>query len=307
VTDNERNRKFRKELKQRLKDRTRIQKNTSKEIVKLLNTARRQINQTLAGAPTDWEQYFLPQMQKSITKALDEMSANAAAKLSTGAGDAWRAGIDLVDKPIEAGGVRLSGVLNEIDTRQLRSLRSFMTDRIKDVGLQLANKINSQLGLVAIGAQNQSDAFSNIAKLLKKGGRGRAITIVRTELGRAYSIASQQRHEQANEILPGLKKQWRRSGKIHSRPHHDTADGQVQEVKDNFNLFPKGKFKVTLLFPRDPAAPADETINCGCESLPIMYNWTVKNAGKKPFSDLELQNSQLKRDIASSAPLPKTA
>ena len=38
----------------------------------------------------------------------------------------------------------------------------------------------------------------------------RALTLIRTELGRAYSLAGQQRMEQAAEVLPGLRKQWRR-------------------------------------------------------------------------------------------------
>ncbi len=52
------------------------------------------------------------------------------------------------------------------------------------------------------------------------GGRSRGLTVVRTELGRAYSVAGQARMAQAMEELPGLRKQWRRSGKIHSRLTH---------------------------------------------------------------------------------------
>lgn len=302
MTDNEKNKRFRKELKKQLKARTRIQKDTNKEVQRLLIIAERRIQQTLANAPTDWEQFYLPQMHQSIKKAMEEMSDAASAKLTKGAGDAWRAGIDLVDKPLEAGGVKISGVLAQLDTRQLNALGTFMTDRIKDVGLSVANKINSELGLVAIGARNQSEAFSHIEKVLKTGGRSRAITIVRTEIGRAYSIATQQRHDQAKEVLPGLKKQWRRSGKLHSRVHHDTADGQIQEVDKKFKLHPLKGHAVELMFPRDPAAPPEETINCGCESLPFMDHWEVKNPKKKPFSDLELQSST-KQNLANTKPL----
>ena len=37
--------------------------------------------------------------------------------------------------------------------------------------------------------------------------RARDLTLIRTELGRAYSLAGQQRMEQAAEVLPGLRKQ----------------------------------------------------------------------------------------------------
>ncbi len=109
--------------------------------------------------------------------------------------------------------------------------------------------------------------------------RGRALTIVRTELGRAYSVAGQQRFDQAHEVLPGLQKQWRRSGKIHSRASHDRADGQVRDVDKPFDVA-----GVQLRFPRDPLAPAQETINCGCTSLLFMASWEVVTPGRLPFT-----------------------
>jgi hypothetical protein len=114
-------------------------------------------------------------------------------------------------------------------------------------------------------------------------GRGRALTIVRTELGRAYSVAGQQRFDQAREVLPGLQKQWRRSGKIHSRASHDRADGQVRPVDQPFDVA-----GVQLRFPRDPRGPAKETINCGCTSLPFMASWEVATPGRLPFTPTEL-------------------
>ena len=71
---------------------------------------------------------------------------------------------------------------------------------------------------------------ARVAALLKTGGRSRALTIVRTELGRAYSLAGQQRMEQASEVLPGLRKQWRRSGKLRARLTHDAIDGQLRDA-----------------------------------------------------------------------------
>ena len=114
-------------------------------------------------------------------------------------------------------------------------------------------------------------------------GRGRALTIVRTELGRAYSVAGQQRFDQAHEVLPGLQKQCRRSGKIHSRASHDRADGQVRPVGKPFDVA-----WVQLRLPRDPLAPAKETINCGCTSLPFIPSWEVMMPGRLPFTPAEL-------------------
>ena len=174
-------------------------------------------------------------------------------------------------------------------------MRAFMTDRIKDLSAATANRISGELGLVTIGTQSPGDAVGNVARLIGSG-RDRAITIVRTEVRRAFSVASQERLAQAPETLPKLKKQWRRSGKIHSRLHHDSIDGQVREGDEPFTL---GN-GVRIMFPRDPAAPAAETINCGCESLPFVEQWDVKNPGRVPFSDEELRRSEVKRDLFRS-------
>lgn len=252
---------------------TRIQKDTDREIRKLLKTALEQINRDLALAPDpkSWQAFHLTALQKSVRDALERMERGAASTLSTAAGDSWRAGVDLVDKPLAiAGGPRfnISAALGEIDTRQLRAMRAFMTDRISDISLTTANKINGELGLVMIGSKTQHQAADAIGAMIE-GGRARATTIVRTELGRAYSMAAQERFEQAAKKLPGLKKQWRRSGKLHPRPHHDSIDGQVRAVDEPFTL---GN-GISLMFPRDPKAPAAETINCGCESIPYMDSW----------------------------------
>jgi hypothetical protein len=148
-----------------------------------------------------------------------------------------------------------------------------------------------------MGAQSAGDTVANVRNLFKKQGRSRALTIVRTELGRAYSVASHQRKTQAAEYLPGLKKQWRRSGKVHSRVAHDTIDGQIRDVDQPFTL---GNGK-QLMFPRDPQADVAETINCGCDELPYMESWDVKTPGRKPFSAEEIALNLIKAELAKTA------
>jgi hypothetical protein len=160
--------------------------------------------------------------------------------------------------------------------------------------MQLANKISSQLGLAMIGTQSVGDTVTHIQRLFKTQGRARALTIVRTELGRAYAVATHGRIDAARKVLPGLKRQWRRSGKIHSRANHDAIDGQIREQDEPFQL----ANGVELRHPRDPAAPAAETINCGCEELPYMAHWELKHPDRKPFSDLEKQLNPRKAAMA---------
>lgn len=280
-----------------LRQRTAIQRDARAEIIRQLRSTMDQVKAVLAGAPSDYQLWSLPQLQRSMELALSEMDQAISSALGSAASRSWEAGQELVDGPIEAGGIRISAVLPEIDIRQLQAMRTFMTGRIRDISTTIANRINAQLGLVIIGAQSPSDAVAAIKDLLETGGRSRAITITRTELGRAFSTAANERMVAAAEHLPGLRKQWRRSGKIHSRLHHDSIDGQIQPMDEPFVL---GN-GVRIMYPRDPAAPAAETINCGCESLDYMENWDVTNPGKMPFTDQELALSATKRALEQAA------
>ncbi len=296
MKDSERNKRFKKKRSEILKRRTNIQKDTLKEVDRLLKAAQKQIDISLASAPSEFEAWYLPQLQRSVTQSMTDFSNESIKTLSQSANTSWQSGIELIDEPLKAGGINVSAVLPSIDNNQLIAMRSFMTERMKDVGVQLANKINTEIGLIAIGAQTPGDAVGKIAGLLEKGGRSRAITVVRDNLGRAFSMASHQRQTQASEFLPGLKKQWRRSSKIHSRFHHDAADGQIRDVDKTFQLYAKTG-TVNLMYPRDPSAPIGETINCGCESLPFMESWDMKFPKRKPYESYELTN-ELRQSLA---------
>ena len=83
----------------------------------------------------------------------------------------------------------------------------------------------------------------------------RALTLIRTELGRTYSLAGQQRMEQVAEVLPGLRKQWRHSGKLRARLTHDAIDGQLRDADNPFSAA-----GVLFLYPRDPSGPPRPSI-----------------------------------------------
>lgn len=295
MTPRERERLFRRARLDVLKLRTDIQRGSANELNKLLRTALADIRGILAAQPSDYQRWYLPQLKQSIERAIAEFERGASSRLGTAAGRAWEAGQQLIELPLEAGGIRVGAMLPTVDTRQLQAMRAFMVDRIKDISASVANRIGGELGLVVIGAQSPGDAIGRIAGLVE-GGRGRAITIVRTEVGRTFSTAANERMRQASEALPGLKKQWRRSGKIHSRLHHDSIDGQIKNIDEPFVL---GN-GVRIMYPRDPAAPPAETINCGCESLPYMESWDVQTPGRKAFSDDELALSPTKRALRAA-------
>lgn len=299
MTDAERAKAFRQAQKEILKERTTLLRDTRAEVVLHLEDALAEIQIVLARAPADYQHWDVKNLQKEINLVLATYGERSAAVLSAASVKAWEIGVATVDKPLTAAGIGITANLSAIDTRQLMAMRAFMTDRIKDVGVAGARQINTELGLVMIGAQTPSDAITRVSDILGDPSRVRATTIVRTGLGSAYSVASQERLMQAGEKVPGLKKRWRRSGKIHSRLSHDAADGQIADKDKPFVIYGKNG-PVEMMHPHDPTAPASETINCGCVALPFMEAWNVATPGKKPFSEEEIRLNPTKREIANA-------
>ncbi|WP_394789103.1 hypothetical protein [Rhodoferax sp.] len=280
-------------VRERLRERATLLLATDQDVIKLLQDAKTRITEQLAAMPSDFSQWRLPPLLVQIEATLDGATANAAARVDTGLRAGWQAGEDFVDKPLAAAGNPVEMRLQLLDVTVLGQLRNFTTGRIQDIGAEALRKINSSLGLVTLGAQTPFDAIKAIQGTLGDESTRRATTIVRTEVGRAFAMASQQRMEQAAELVPGLQKQWRRSGKIHSRWNHDVIDGQVVDVDKPF-ILPSDDGTVRMMCPHDPKAPVSEVINCGCISVPFMKGWQVMTPGAKPFTELELKMNNRK-------------
>ena len=288
ATDAERHRAFNAERERRERELGRIQRDTAVSLADQIAEAERRIAAQLAGDASDYTRWLSPQLQRSMRAVLDGLGASAGETLAAGAERAWDAGVAGVDAPLDAAlgrdapGVSVRDVLASVDRRQLEATRTWLTGKMRDVTAETARRVNTELGQVMLGVQTPSEAVTAIAERLGSDRR-RGITIVRTELGRAYAHAGQARMAQARRSLPGLRKQWRRSGKTHERPGHVAMDGQIRDVDEPYQT-PDG---VELLYPRDPRGPAGETINCGCQSLPYMESWeqagALRDAGARPY------------------------
>ncbi|HEY9096135.1 MAG TPA: hypothetical protein VIN35_10355, partial [Hydrogenophaga sp.] len=233
---------------------------------------------------------------------LTATGALAGAAASAALGSAWQQGEDFIDLPLQAAGQNVQARLGPLlDVRVLSAMRSFSVDRMKDVTAQAAGRIAQQLGLVTIGGITPFEAIKAIEGILGTDAGKRASTIVHTEVARAFAVAGNERLVQAAPLVPGLGKQWRRSGKIHSRWNHDLMDGQVVGATEAFKV-PNANGGFTMMqCPHDPTAPVEQIINCGCVCLPWLKGWQVMTPGAKPFTKKELQLDKRKADLDAAA------
>jgi hypothetical protein len=273
-------------------ERKRLLEATRSDVLDLIEKAKSAITLTLAGQPSDYQQWRLSELNKEIDRVMAELGQGAGQVLSTAAGAAWAGGVAAIDAPMAAAAI--SAALPHLDAGQLMGMRSFMVDRISDVSAVAAGKIKQELGLTMIGAQNVSDTIGKVAEHLGEGSRARATTIVRTELSRAWATASNERALQSEEAGVPMDKIWRRSGKQYPRRAHLLADGRRVKIDEAFTI--NGH---KMRYPHDPKAPASETINCGCIALYRPRDSVATLPDHRPFTERELAQNADMAEVAT--------
>lgn len=298
MTERDKQKALERAQRERLRAQIALVRDGQAEIERLMKAASARVAQILASQPSDYQRWQLPQIEREIQRALEVFRAQATTVATAASSKSWDSGKDLVDGPLQAAGFQISGAAPLLTQEQLQALRGFLTDRIRDVAADAINRINAQLGLVTIGAQTPFDATKAVASILEDTSLKRATTIVRTELGRAFSAASQARMNQAAKVVP-MDKVWRRSGKLHQRWGHAIADGQRVAHDEPFRIVARSGEIVDLMYPRDPKGPPGETINCGCTMIPRVRGWASTTPDKVPFTERELDaNPELKAIVA---------
>lgn len=311
-----------------LRDRAALVAAADADLVALIEQALGRITAQLAAAPSDYELWVLPRLMEGITRVLDELAANAAATASNRMGEAWRLGERLVTAPFEAEQARQPGGVPAVpapaavpspavadpaaglgtpSVPQLRAMQQFNTAMIKGATGDTVKAINRALGQVVLGVAQPIEAIKLVSRLLPDRTSAQVRGIVNTNLASAFNGAAHAKMLAQAARDPALRKQWRRSGKRHSRANHDAADGQVVPVAEPFVLLP-GKAKgdvVRLMYPCDPTAPVGETIHCGCVALPWKATWRMRNPGStlpaKPAGEKPAQAKRTATAEQSSA------
>lgn len=281
--------RFEAALKEHLAERARLLLSADQRVVALLREAWGQISQQLAAQPADWQQWHLSRLRDQLDTILTATGQQAGTAVSQALRDGWQQGEDVVDKPLATIGHNVEMRLGMLDARILAAMQTFGVDRMRAVTAEAAGKIAQQLGLVTLGGVTPFQAIKAVQAILAADSTKRATMIVTTEVSRAFAVAGNARLVQAAPLVPGLGKQWRRSGKIHSRWNHDLMDGQVVDADKSFKVpNPSGGFDM-MQCPHDPKAPPEQNIHCGCIALPWLKTWQVMTPGAKPFTERELQ------------------
>ena len=259
------------EIKRIIKEKDKAIRTGTETVRGLLQELNAQVQAELGKAALgSWDAYSLRQYLDSIEYQMGAFSSKV--KTSEGAllSESWGMGQAMVDAPLAVGGIYTGFHLS---TSVLDTMKDFTFNKINGVVGAAWDQVRGELTMGILGGKTPQEVATAIGKNIDAGRFAsisqRAETITKTEMGRAFSQATQLRMEQSAGHVEGLEKQWRHAGHpMKARPDHVAIDGQHVPVDEPFRVG-----GVLMMFPRDPGAPIEETINCGCDHVPYHANW----------------------------------
>lgn len=218
---------------------------------------------------------FKDETKEYKTKGKKERFAKELEKGLNGFEDIWvNESIPTLQSTMETGyDLSLNVPFNLPSQQEIEALRVENEDKRKAVLAARAiesfegfNKTttNSIMNRVISGLESSKtldDIAKDIFKYFGEAAEGRAKTIARTEALIAVSLGQKAALDDAEEVMPGMKKTWLSAGDSRVRDSHDALDGKTVGAKEDF--------KSGLGYPRDPRSTADEIINCRCVMLMI--------------------------------------
>ena len=143
------------------------------------------------------------------------------------------------------------------------AIRSWIELRALDAAVTVMGPARELVRAAIAQGNSEGLGEAGIVKLIRQSVREltgwRAARIARTETHTAANVGSD---EAARSTGLEIVKEWLSAEDARVRSSHASADGQEVARDDAFSVG-----GARLMFPGDPAGPANETINCRCTTL----------------------------------------
>lgn len=248
----------------------------AERVMKIMAELKRQVVTELATAPADsFGASRLRQTLTAIDAHLAAWETQTTREVTGLLNDSWEAGKEMLPQMAEAAGVQVGRFW--ISTHQLDALKEFTLGRFAHVRTDASARIRAEVTLGVLGQKTPQEVTAAVAGELGSPSifrsiEARAETITKTEMGRAYSMATQKSMESAEDVLPELQKMWLHAGHPkRARIYHLNIHGLTVPTAEKFLVG-----NIGMMHPRDPLAPASEVINCGCTHVPYLPEWGSK-------------------------------
>jgi SPP1 gp7 family putative phage head morphogenesis protein len=250
-----------------------LDKESLKDLTKLVNIARKEVINRLANKPTEYQAWKYSQTKADLDRILDELDRTLKTKMTGYIQESWDLGIAQVDEPLKA--AEIFGMIPDINVNMLTTFKDFSADLITNLTDEARKKIENaiKIGILA------GDPIGRIAKQIGtnledrsifKSIRTRAVTIGRTEINRIFNYSNDLRYVEAEKVVSDLAQMWVAAMDSRTRFSHRAADGQIAKHGEPFKV---GSYEAQ--FPGDPSLPAKESVNCRCRIIPYHSDWNI--------------------------------
>lgn len=277
----------------------------SQETIRLMlvEVQRQVLNELLSVPQSDagFPAWRLRQTLDSINAHLAVFELEAKKELAVAITESWEGGAGLLEKMVVASGSGNYGIsrnlLNQMDP-WLQNMKNFAWGKVEGLAADAGAKIKAELSLGVLGQKTPFEVAQKITGSLpsdlptwKNSDRTifktideRAQVITQTEMGRAFSMSHQASMADAADTLPGLQKMWLHAGHPKkARIYHLRLNGNIKPVDENWLVG-----NISMMYPRDPKAPASEVIRCGCMHVAYMPEWGTKEAFVKSWEKAQV-------------------
>lgn len=250
---------------------------TIKRMLTMLKQLRRDIAAEVA--TTDFGEFRLAQFEAAIERQIAAFQQGLTTEVRGTFGQTYQAGAEMVAMPFQAIGVDVGWF--SPSQAQLNVVMDFSAKLIQDISDEIRSGVDKSVRRAVVGEMSTIDAMKDITRVLGiearagvwkkipdpvKGIAARAETDLRTEMGRAFNLATFSQQQEAAARIPGLTKSWTATGDVRTRPTHLRAHMKYKNrpipIRDKFQVG-----SARLRYPLDPAGPPEETINCRCRTV----------------------------------------
>lgn len=265
---------------------------------RILAEVRKQVIAEIAASPegafTAWRQQ---QLLREIDRHLATGETALQAEIAQGITMAGEAGRTLLPAMAQAGS-NITMTATGLSASLLDQIKQFAWGRVSAITNDAQARIRAELALGILGQKTPQEVAGAVAGTLErpgvfKGIAERAEVIVKTEMGRTFSMAHQASMESAVDTLPDLLKMWLHTGHPRSpRIYHLRLNGDVMAVDKPFLVG-----NIAMMYPRDPKAPAREIIGCGCMHVAYMKEWGTRQEFLKSWETAQRKANRPKAKV----------
>lgn len=258
---------FARRLERAVRDAERREDDAVQSMRRLLRELRGAIASELVDASAS-RTVSLQRLLAALDGAVSTFTASGAAEVADAERDTWRIAQDAMPPALRA--AKIAVVLPAASTDQLAVLTAYSTDLIRGLAQDVRGKVASVIRQAAAGILSPQEAMRRVGGTIDRGAfksaAARAEAIIRTEVLRTYSIATDARMDQAETAGVLLRRTWNATRDKRTRADHAAAHGQIRNQQGYYLVGGE-----RLRYPRDPRASARQTIRCRCvETAEVM-------------------------------------